>query len=148
MARISPDVHMRPCHVNCHANVKYHAPSYADRLRKVVALHVYILPQHGPAVNITLPHAQVEYTPTGKHAQKSARERGLRFWVELGLLWKMWNHFTKYPSIKATSRGGSYVTKCNPAHAPLWGLLQVRQSISSEGPNLPTHTYIYTYDLL
>ena len=43
--------------------------------------------------------------------------------------------------------GGSYVTKCNPAHAPLWASAGGR-SISSEGPNLPTHTYIYTYDLL
>lgn len=75
-----------------------------------------------------------------------ARE-GFRFWGQIDYCGKMWKPLHYTPSIKATSRGGSYVTKCNPAPAPLWAFTGGR-SISSEGPNLPTHTYIYTYDLL
>lgn len=86
---------MFTCYVNCHANFKDHALLCRTGSESLVALHVYILPQHGPAVNITLPHALAKKaTPRGKHVQKSARERGLDFGGRLIIVGRCGNHFT------------------------------------------------------
>ena len=95
MARIPPDVHMHPCHVNCHANFKYHDSVTCDKITWSLPMSrfymgtatghlfmpcAYIIPFHVPAVNIALPHAYVPMAPPrGKHARKFARERGLDF---------------------------------------------------------------------
>ena len=59
----------------------------------------------------------------------------------------MWEDVETLPSSGLSASGAHMLQNVNQPTPPLWASAGGR-SISSEGPNLPTHTYIYTYDLL
>ena len=100
MTRISPDVHMHPCHVNCHANVKDHALLCGTGSESLVVLHAYILPHPMNVVNIASACAQAEEAPHRGETRPEMRAReGFRFWVKIDYCGKMWKPIHSNSSI-------------------------------------------------